>query len=377
MSPTRHRKTTRGCSQQVVGAVARACAVMRGRCARALEQSAGFTLTEALTTVIIVGLVTTILAGGIGLATEQYTQQMRNSEAQMLYSSLQKILDNELRVVEQFEYDEDGNVTDFESKHYMAQGPDLANMKKTTKLSSLTRLPGDMMVPTNPSTPGQLAMATGYDNAGEFYNPLLPSAAYNYGLQASVKTFTYNSASNYFTLHLVISRPNGETADGQVLIDKTFTVRPLNYSVTGSVPDQPQKPEQVVDTVTIAATKQTSTTFKVNTLVEGKPVTQGSLYSYKGNIYVALKEERYDSANPPDAQTGGGNSNSFVQLAEVNMQPENIINGDSAGNLKKASAGSICIRAGKYYICKFKNGSDSLENWQVLTGTIPSTGSAS
>lgn len=255
---------------------------MRSRCARALGQTAGFTLTEALTTVIIVGLVTSILAGGIGLASKQYVQQVSNSEAQMLYSSLQKILDTELRFVETFTCDASGNVTDFESKHYMAQGKgnDPNTMEATTKLSTLTRLPGDVMIPQIPSKPGQLAMATGYNTADALYNLLLPSAAYSYGLQASVKEFTYNSASNYFTLRLVISRPDGETADGQVLIDKTFTVRPLNYSVTGSVPTPTPEPEPEGGSVTIAAPGQTPTTFKVNTLVEGESVTQGSLYSY-------------------------------------------------------------------------------------------------
>lgn len=233
MSPTRHPKTTEARQRQAGDGVARGAAAA---CARALKQVAGFTLTEALTTVVIVGLVTTILAGGIGLATKQYTQQMSNSEAQMLYSSLQKILDTELRFVDEFKYDKtSGKVTSFESKHYMAQ-QSISNpgtMEPTIYLCTIARMPGDVMVAQEPATPGQLAMASDY-GLDKAYNPLLPSAAYNYGLQASVKTFTYNSTGNYFTLNLTISHPDGETVDGQILVDETFTVRPLNYSQTSS-----------------------------------------------------------------------------------------------------------------------------------------------
>lgn len=381
MSPTKRRRTTRGCSQQVVGAVARACAVMRGRCARALGQTAGFTLTEALTTVIIVGLVTTILAGGIGLATRQYTQQMSNSEAQMLYSSLQKILDTELRFVDNFTCDAHGNVTDFESKHYMAQGPDLANMKKTTKLSSLTRLPGDIMVPTNPGTPGQLAMATGYDDASELYNPLLPSAAYNYGLQASVKTFTYNKGKNYFTLRLVISRPDGETRDGQILVAETFTVRPLNFSATGTVTSSGNV-SVPGNTVTIGASgpKTVYVTLPKPPLPSDATidVVNGNIYKYGDDYFIATTDEIVATNGKYDVVPGseGTNGNpTFVKL--VGYDPDNNkFDCRPADEANQAGRGEIVEKDGKYYvkIKKQANNSNvgSSGNWCLIEIKPPS-----
>ena len=389
MSPTRHQKTTKGCCWQAGRAVVRACGAVRGRCARALGQRTGFTITEALTTVIIVGLVTTILAGGIGLATKQYTQQMVASEAQMLYSSLQKILDTELRFVENFTCDASGNVTDFESKHYMAQGQgsDPSSMKATTKLSTITRLPGDVMIPREPSNPGQLAMATGYDNGkgDELYNLLLPSAAYNYGLQASVKTFTYNSAGNYFRVHLVISRPSGETAGDQILADETFTVRALNFSATST-----SGGSSVGSTGSEGSTGGSSGTggggntggseggtggiFKVTVGDTVKFQTEpidckdnkapqdiqvGSVISRGDGIFYVANKPITKGDNLEGAESGGGNS---AILIPVLMDGDNnplVIGYKDIGNNTSIEIGTLCIgEDNQLYIYAHETGND-------------------
>lgn len=196
----------------------------RAACARRQTgQTAGFTLTEALATVIIVGLVTSILAGGIALATRQYTQSMSNSEAQMLYSSLQKILDTELRFTGTIETDASGKVIGFESKHYKAkkEGEDPIG---TSKLCSIPA-DSDGTIAQDPSTPGQLGMASAL-GSGVVTNTFLGSGAYNYGLLASVHSLTYSKDRKCFTVNLVISQGSG--SDALTLVDETFTVRALN-----------------------------------------------------------------------------------------------------------------------------------------------------
>ena len=394
MSPTRHQKTTKGRRCQAGCAVVHACDFMRGRCARVLGQTAGFTLTEALTTVIIVGLVTSILAGGIGLASKQYTQQVSSSEAQMLYSSLQKILDTELRFVEKFEYDPAGKVVSFESKHYMAQQSpsDPSVMERTTKLSTVTRLPGDVMLVREPSEPGQLAMASGLgtDMAN---NPLLPNAAYNYGLQASVKTFTYDKGKNFFTLRLVISRPDGETDDGQVLIDETFTVRPLNYSAVGTGSSSGEGSGSGGSNTGEGGSgpgdngEGGSTTLKVpidnnNTIQvptsEWGVISAGTagigdvVRSETGEVYYVVN----NSIPAGDLIIDGGGNSSHLISVKMNADGNPVVRpANEISNKNPAEQGTLCYVDGTLYIAtKTVNNAPKKDdgNWQVVT--MKSTG---
>lgn len=211
----------------------RTVAAAGGRITCALKQPAGFTLTEALATVIIVGLVTSILAGGIALASRQYTQSMANSEAQMLSSSLQKILDTELRFTQTIITPDNPKtklecrVSGFASKHYKAQkkNGNTTEMEETSCLCTVVFGADGSASIQEPETPGQLAMASGFE-VGDVYNPLLGSGAYNYGLQASIEDFTYNVPGKYFTLTLIISQGGGD--DAPELAKETFTVKALN-----------------------------------------------------------------------------------------------------------------------------------------------------
>lgn len=195
-----------------------------GRAAGALKCRAGFTLTEALATVIIVGLVTSILASGIALASRQYVQSMSVSEAQMLYSSLQKILDTELRFTSSFEVDASGNVTSFESKHYIAKGTGEGGLQATSVLCTVPT--GSSGTTANaPNTPGLLGMASGFGD-DVVTNVFLGKGSYNYGLEASVPAFRFNENTGFFELTLAISKGSGE--DRQVFAEGSFTVRALN-----------------------------------------------------------------------------------------------------------------------------------------------------
>lgn len=196
---------------------------------RVLGSRAGFTLTEALATVLIVGLVTTILAGGISLAVRHYTQSMLESEAQMLYSSLQKVLDTELRYTTAITT-EAGQVTGFASKHYKArvdaEGAG-GSYVATEKLCTVIEGAGDVLI-SQPSISGQLAMTSGFDAATAVYSPLLGSGAYTKGLSASIPSLTYDAPSDSFVVNLVISQGAGSSA--QEVLNQTFTVKAMNYS---------------------------------------------------------------------------------------------------------------------------------------------------
>lgn len=187
----------------------------KGRRGRALRSECGFTLTEALATIIIVGLVTSILASGIALATRQYTLSMATSESQMLYSSLQRVIDTELRYTDKI-YVENGEVVGFDSTHYYAKGNTLTPYLCATDDKNAVKEGGGY---------GRLAFASSRAEDA-LTNPLLGSGSYNYGLEVSVR-ITYTEP--YFTVELAISNDGGQTT----LVNESFSVRSMNnLSVT-------------------------------------------------------------------------------------------------------------------------------------------------
>ena len=265
-----------------------------------LKSREGFTLTEALATVIIVGLVTCILASGIALATRQYTQTMSMSEGQMLYSSLQKILETELGYTSSYTSDgnnEDGgvNVTGFSSKHYKAKSDDNAtgSLNPVATENVCTLADGDSGVTIQDmNVPGRLAMCSA---DGKVTNPFLGTGSYNYGLQAYVGKLTYNKGKRMFTVGLGITK-NGDTASP--LIYETFTVRALNLDMpsggsntggSGSIITEYGIPAVSYPDVSPAG---------------GLSITRGSVYYYRGTYYVATTEatfHEYYFKTPADA----------------------------------------------------------------------------
>lgn len=203
----------------------------RGPAARGGGAKGGFTISEALATVLIVGLVSIILAGGIALATRHYTQSMSASEGRMLYSSLQQILETELSYTSTYTYSSRSaenvdSVTGFSSRHYKAKSEDASSGSVTPIATEnlCTLLEGDAGVTIQSvGTPGRLAMCSA---DGKVTNPFLGAGAYNYGLQASISQITYNTATGFFTVRLVISQGSG--GDAAVVVDEPFSVRGMN-----------------------------------------------------------------------------------------------------------------------------------------------------
>lgn len=242
------------------------------------ERAAGFTLTEALTTLLIVGLVTTILAGGIGLATRQYAISMSSSEAQMLYSSLQKILDTELRYTKEITVDSDGNLVTFTSKHYKAKKSG-GGLTDTSKLCSVLDGPGSTIAYDPRTTPGQLGMASELNQENAAINTFLGSGAYNYGLQASVPLIKYDDEAEYFLVRLVISKGSGD--DRKDLVAETFSVRALNLSSVTAAPTTPPGSTQA-PTLTLSGISIPDNSSSGYPIVE-----KGYIYEYGGKLYFA------------------------------------------------------------------------------------------
>lgn len=194
----------------------------RGGAGKRVHINAGFTLTEALATVIIVGLVTIVMAGGISLASSQFTQSIAHSQAQQLYSSLAQTLDNDLRYTTKY-YGSDDAVTGYESiAHGMSDtNKDIDISERKLYLRSLSSS-GDIQTC---DAPGELALCN-ESKDHQVKNRLVGKGSYNNGLKARVESFSYDSSKQLFTIELVISRQNGDTSTE--LLRKTFTVKALN-----------------------------------------------------------------------------------------------------------------------------------------------------
>lgn len=177
----------------------------------------GFTLTEVLATVIILGLVTAGMATAITVGTQQFNRSMALSEGQQLYSSISRLLENDLR--SSVAPITSGPVTSYQTVNF--------GNKQTLYLDALDD-EGDIVAPTGGETTGygQLAFCSHGDDSS-VKNRLLGRAAYNYGLRAKVKSFNYDTSTCYYTIELAIGNPD----QNYDVVDETFTV----YSLQGSV----------------------------------------------------------------------------------------------------------------------------------------------
>lgn len=190
----------------------RRIARLRSRWAH-LRSQAGFTLTEVLATVIILGLVTAGMATAITVGVQQFNKSMALSEGQQLYSSISRLLENDLRF--SGAPSASGPVTSYQSINY--------SNEQMLYLEALDD-EGNVVSPANGETTGygQLALCS-HDEGSTVKNYLLGRAAYNYGLRAKVKSFNYDKGAHYYTLELVI----GDPSQGYDVVDETFTVYSL------------------------------------------------------------------------------------------------------------------------------------------------------
>lgn len=158
-----------------------------------LKSKAGMSLLEVLCAVLILLLVSGGMTSAVTLAVNQYQKSMRNSESQVLYSSLSTVLGHELAYTTNIKVNslENGAVQQFLSQNFAIEH----NLSTIMTDNSGTNDYGQILL-------GNSA------NPEESMN-ILGKAAYTKGLLAKVTSITYSNTTHYFTVYLSIGY-NGE-----------------------------------------------------------------------------------------------------------------------------------------------------------------------
>ncbi len=159
----------------------------------------GFTLTEMLCTVLLVGLMSVGLVRGVTLASKQYNRSVRYSSSYQLFTTLQTLISNELKYTNKITVN--GNeVDEFYSVTYALEN----------NLTRLYILDSDGNI-----TDGYGEVAIG---DGTNFNHLLSTKSYSDSLGAKCK-ITYTDGM--FTVTLQV----GVNDDSTPYVDQTFSVR--------------------------------------------------------------------------------------------------------------------------------------------------------
>lgn len=196
----------------------RAMRKRRGLALKKLKDAAGFTLTEVLATVIILGLVSGGVAMAVGVGTRQFSHSMASSESQLLFSSLKQDLKNDLSYTTGVFSSEDSgslrSITGYQSLRH-------ADKREYLYLKALDS-EGNIVQATDGSTTGagQLALCSA---DGKVKNRLLGKGSYNYGLVACIKELRYDTDSKLYTVTMTV-----EDGSGGDLVNETFSIKALN-----------------------------------------------------------------------------------------------------------------------------------------------------
>ena len=194
-----------------------------------LQQTDGFTLTEALATVIVVGLVSAGLATAVTVGSQQFSRSMAMSESRVLCSIIEQDMKNDLTYATNIVW---GEKSADKPNSYAVKGYESSHSSSEQPLYLKTLSQDGKQVTSPVSTDsgeetltgiGQLALCSA-DNV-QVRARLVSSKAYNYGLKACVKSITYNVEKKRFTVSLVITTQDDLSNN---LIDENFTVNALN-----------------------------------------------------------------------------------------------------------------------------------------------------
>ena len=159
-------------------------------------------LTEMLCAVLILVLVSGGMATAVSLAARQYQQSMRESEAQILCSTLETILRNELAYTTEIKLNGD-KVKQFQSQTYAIKD----------SLSSI--------VIDDPDEHGYGRLLLGNDTKNM---DILGRGAYPHGLLVKIDEFTYDNLAHYFTVKLSVG------CDGKDYATRKFQVLNANQT---------------------------------------------------------------------------------------------------------------------------------------------------
>lgn len=169
------------------------CDKLKGK----LKSRKGMSLLELLCAVLILLLVSGGMTSAVSLAANQYRESMRNSESQVLYSSLKTVLSHELAYTTNILIGSDGAV-----KQFLPPNATLEHSLSTIMTDESGENGYGQIVFGNISDPTQR-------------NPVLGKAAYTNGLLAKVKSITYSNDTNCFTIYLSIGVDGTEFYGGQ------------------------------------------------------------------------------------------------------------------------------------------------------------------
>ena len=162
----------------------------RNRIINKIRSYSGMSLLEMLCAILILLLATGGMTTAVSLAAKQFQMSMRNSESQVLCSTIKTVLGNELAYTTEIQVDalndEKGNVLKFQSQNYTIE-------------ESLSAIRTD-----NSGTDGygQILLGNSEDTS-ESLN-ILGKGAYPHGLGAKVTSFTYDNKTYCFTVQLSI-----------------------------------------------------------------------------------------------------------------------------------------------------------------------------
>lgn len=186
---------------------------------KSLAQTRGYTLAEALVTVMLVAVVTAAMSTGIAFASREMTRSMELSEAVVLQSTLKNVITNELSVTSEAtvadgeQVDGTHALVDFFSVNYGdAEG---------ASSFAVVDDAGNASAAANGS--GQLAIVSGTK-----VKKLISGASYTNGLSASLdvgycETAASASGESYFKAKLTIRNRQGAT-----VVEDTFDALPHN-----------------------------------------------------------------------------------------------------------------------------------------------------
>ena len=252
-----------------------------------INRSAGFTLTEMLATIAILIMVSGGLATGIGLGVKQYNKLMKRSEAQILLSTIQSAVSNELaysdspRLLNDVKSDNSGTTKSdsTEPLHHVSTNPIAITttsyrLKSTKYFSFFSKgdYGDDLNTYGTTSGFGQIYLGENtYNDSDEDVNlPLLGRAAYSDGLAAKVTIDEFNPDKQYFTVTVQIADlSDSSDSKPDIIAEETFQVLRLNGVATGTASETSSKTITVPTPVPTGTPKPTPTPTPLQLIAQG------------------------------------------------------------------------------------------------------------
>lgn len=178
-----------------------------------LGASEGFTLTEMLACVVLVGLVSLCLATGVQFASKSYDRSLALSEAQTLSSTLTCAVEDEVRFAQPVtvSHKKGEDTVEYVSSTFGAYQGKLEDLGGFDAIKA-----------------GGLVLDTGQDGRLRVNgHELLATSVYPKNTRACADTFTFDEATRTFAVKISIWRDVGSDSDTP-LATTSFEVRPLN-----------------------------------------------------------------------------------------------------------------------------------------------------